>query len=124
MKYILLMQFPLAAWKTDAMGLWPPDDVKRQLAFLRDWTQKLTESGELVGSQGLGSRATTGSMPCARTCTRWRAIAGSRSRTTSRRRVVRRTCPSARTSRPGRRASARSDHSAASRAATSSAAVA
>jgi hypothetical protein len=53
MKYILLMQFPVGAWKTDAMGLWPPDDVKRHLAFLKAWSQKLTESGELVGSQGL-----------------------------------------------------------------------
>ena len=53
MKYILLMQFPVGAWKTDAIGLWPPDDVKRHVAFLRVWSQKLTESGELVGTQGL-----------------------------------------------------------------------
>jgi len=53
MKYILMMQFPLKSWRTDAMGLWPAEDQKAQMAFLRRWSKELTESGELVGSQGL-----------------------------------------------------------------------
>lgn len=53
MKYILLMQFPLGSWKTDAMGFWPPEDQKKHLAFLREWAGRLKKSGELLETQGL-----------------------------------------------------------------------
>jgi len=53
MKYVLLMQFPLADWRTSRIELWPPQDVKRHLAFLKRFRDDLTASGELVSTEGL-----------------------------------------------------------------------
>ncbi|HZF26213.1 MAG TPA: YciI family protein [Steroidobacteraceae bacterium] len=54
MKYILMMQFPLADWKTSRMELWPPQDAKAHLDFLRRFNKELTETGEFVRTEGLG----------------------------------------------------------------------
>ncbi len=54
MKYILMMQFPLAEWKTSRLELWPPQDVKAHMEFLRQFNKELTEAGEFVRTEGLG----------------------------------------------------------------------
>ena len=54
MKYILMMQFPLSQWKTSRMDLWPPQDVKAHMDFLRSFNKELTEAGEFVRTEGLG----------------------------------------------------------------------
>ncbi len=54
MKYILMMQFSLAQWKTSRMELWPPQDVKAHMEFLRRFNKELTEAGEFVRTEGLG----------------------------------------------------------------------
>lgn len=54
MKYILMMQFSLAQWKTSRMELWPPQDVKAHMEFLHRFNKELTEAGEFVRTEGLG----------------------------------------------------------------------
>lgn len=54
MKYILMMQFPLSEWKTSRIELWPPQDVKAHMNFLRSFNKELTETGEFVRTEGLG----------------------------------------------------------------------
>jgi hypothetical protein len=56
MKYILMMQFPLSDWKTSLItsGLWPPQDVKAHMEFLRRFNKDLAEAGEFVRTEGLG----------------------------------------------------------------------
>jgi hypothetical protein len=54
MKYILMMQFSVADWKTNNIGTWPPEDVKANNDFLRRFHKELADAGELVGTQGLG----------------------------------------------------------------------
>jgi len=58
MKYILMMQFKVAGWKTSNMGTWPPEDIKANTDFLRRFHAELAESGELVSHQGLGGPET------------------------------------------------------------------
>ncbi len=53
MKYILLMQFPVSGWKTESIGLWPPEDVAKHMAHLRKFNKDLTDSGEFVETKGL-----------------------------------------------------------------------
>jgi hypothetical protein len=54
MKYILMMQFPLADWKTKRMELWPPQDAKAHMDFLRRFNRELNAAGEFVRTEGLG----------------------------------------------------------------------
>jgi len=53
MKYILLMQFPLWAWKTEGMATWAPEDIQKNMRFLKRFNQELSEAGELVNIEGL-----------------------------------------------------------------------
>ena len=54
MKYILMMQFPLGDWKTKRMELWPPQDAKAHMDFLRRFNRELNDAGEFVRTEGLG----------------------------------------------------------------------
>lgn len=54
MKYILLMQFKIAGWKTGNMSTWQPEDIKANTDFLGRFNKELADAGELVGSEGLG----------------------------------------------------------------------
>lgn len=53
MKYILMMQFPLSEWKEFRMELWPPQDKKAHMDYLGRFTRELSETGEMVVTQGL-----------------------------------------------------------------------
>jgi len=54
MKYILMMQFPLSAWKTQRFGLWPEQDQKAHYDFLKRFNRELSDAGEFVRTEGLG----------------------------------------------------------------------
>lgn len=54
MKYILMMQFPLGDWKTKRMELWPPQDARAHIDFLRRFNKELRDAGEFVRTEGLG----------------------------------------------------------------------
>lgn len=54
MKYILMMQFPLGDWKTKRMELWPPQDARAHIDFLRRFNKELKDAGEFVRTEGLG----------------------------------------------------------------------
>lgn len=53
MKYILMMQFPLGAWKTQRIDLWPQQDVKAHMDFLHALNEELKANGEFVRTEGL-----------------------------------------------------------------------
>lgn len=53
MKYMLMMHFPLAQWKTERIELWPPQDAKAHMAYLHRLNKDLADAGELVDVQGL-----------------------------------------------------------------------
>jgi len=53
MKYILMMQFPLSEWKTSHMDLWPQQDARAHMDFLRRFNKELAASGEFVRTEGL-----------------------------------------------------------------------
>jgi hypothetical protein len=53
MKYMLLMQFPLSAARTERMELWPPQDIKAHMEYLRAMRKDLIDAGEMVGTEGL-----------------------------------------------------------------------
>jgi hypothetical protein len=57
MKYMLMMQFPLAAWKTEMIDRWPEQDRDAHFAFLKRFNAKLIEAGEFVRTEGLGGPA-------------------------------------------------------------------
>ena len=54
MKYILMMTFPLASWRTQRLDLWPMEDQKRHMEFLKRFNQELIKAGEFVRTEGLG----------------------------------------------------------------------
>jgi hypothetical protein len=54
MRYLLMMQFPLADWKTQRIELWPPQDVLAHLDFLKRFNKELVAAGEFVRTEGLG----------------------------------------------------------------------
>lgn len=54
MKYILMMNFPLADWKTKSIEVWPPADVKAHMAFLHRFNEEMKDAGEFVRTEGLG----------------------------------------------------------------------
>jgi hypothetical protein len=51
MKYMLIIQATQAEF--DAYRAWPPQDLKAQVDFMRRFSKELTESGELVSTEGL-----------------------------------------------------------------------
>jgi hypothetical protein len=53
-KYLLMMQFPLADWKTKRIELWPPQDIQTHLDFLKRFNKELVAAGEFVRTEGLG----------------------------------------------------------------------
>jgi hypothetical protein len=53
MKYMLLMQFPLASWRTDLITNWPAEDIDRHLQYLARMRADLEQAGELVATHGL-----------------------------------------------------------------------
>jgi hypothetical protein len=68
MKYMLLMHATLGDWQ--AMGTWPPEDIKAHIDFMGVLDKELRDSGELVDSRGLAApdqakvvRATGGGPP-------------------------------------------------------------
>lgn len=54
MKYILMMNFPIAGWQENQMGTWPPADIQANNDYLIRFNQELAEAGELVENKGLG----------------------------------------------------------------------
>lgn len=52
MKYMLMMnhQGPQADFQINS---WPPEDLKAHIEFMISFNQQLTDSGELVGGEGL-----------------------------------------------------------------------
>ena len=48
MKYILMMQFPLASWRTQRLDVWPKQDIKAHIGFMMRFNQELAAAGELV----------------------------------------------------------------------------
>ncbi len=51
MKYILMMAGTKAGW--DTFGAWPKKDIQAHIAFMRGFSKALSESGELVATEGL-----------------------------------------------------------------------
>jgi len=51
MKYILMMNTPGGG--PYQIGRWPKQDIQAHLAFMKGFTKKLAESGELVAGEGL-----------------------------------------------------------------------
>ncbi len=54
MKYILLMQFNIAGWKTGNRNTWQPEDIQANIDFVRRFNKELADAGELVRCEGLG----------------------------------------------------------------------
>jgi hypothetical protein len=54
MKYILLMQFSQADWNAGNTSHWTPEEKQANMEYLRRFHQELTETGELVLTEGLG----------------------------------------------------------------------
>jgi hypothetical protein len=53
MRYMLMMHAPRPRSKTAGIGTWPPEDFKAHIKFMHRFNKELTETGELVGAQGL-----------------------------------------------------------------------
>lgn len=53
MKYLLLMNFPLASWRVDRIETWPQADIARHMDYLAAMRAELEQAGELVDTQGL-----------------------------------------------------------------------
>ena len=51
MKYMMMMNTPSGG--PYQIHSWPPADIQAHIAFMRDFAKRLTESGELVGAEGL-----------------------------------------------------------------------
>jgi hypothetical protein len=51
MKYMLLMQFPLADWREFRMETWPPADMQAHMAYLREFRRQF--ASDLVSVEGL-----------------------------------------------------------------------
>jgi hypothetical protein len=54
MKFMLMMNAPRGAgdWQ---VANWTPDDLKAHIGFMKRFHQELSDSGELVGAEGLAS---------------------------------------------------------------------
>lgn len=53
MKYILMMQCTMADWQAGNTATWSESDIKANRAFLGELNGALSESGELVLTEGL-----------------------------------------------------------------------
>jgi hypothetical protein len=53
MKYMLMMHTPRTGWETAGIGTWPPEDIQAHMQFMHRFNRELTESGVLVGAEGL-----------------------------------------------------------------------
>ena len=49
--YILMMAATKAGW--DTFGAWPKKDIQAHIAFMTGFSKALSESGELVATEGL-----------------------------------------------------------------------
>jgi hypothetical protein len=54
MKYMLMMHAPRGTGEYQASD-WSPEDFQAHIAFMHRFNRELTESGELVGAEGLAS---------------------------------------------------------------------
>jgi len=54
MKYMLMMHVP-GGQADYQISSWSPDDFKAHIAFMKDLNRDLTQSGELVGAEGLAA---------------------------------------------------------------------
>jgi hypothetical protein len=52
-KYMLMMHMPATDSGGEGIHNWPPDDIKRHIAFMKQVDRDLVTSGELVDAQGL-----------------------------------------------------------------------
>jgi hypothetical protein len=55
MKYMLMMNAPRGKTGDYQTANWSPDDFKAHIAFMHRFNKELTESGELVGAEGLSA---------------------------------------------------------------------
>jgi hypothetical protein len=53
---MLMMHAPRGTGDWQVLN-WSPDDLKAHIGFMRDFNTKLTQSGELVGAEGLAAPA-------------------------------------------------------------------
>jgi hypothetical protein len=53
MKYMMMMHAPRTGWETAGIGTWPPEDIQAHIQFMHQFNRELTESGVLVGAEGL-----------------------------------------------------------------------
>lgn len=53
MKYILMMQFALAEWRTELIDKWPAHDIQVHMEHLRKFREEFIASGEMVLTHGL-----------------------------------------------------------------------
>src|SRR3954447_11844395 len=56
MRYMLMMHAPRGTGDYQ-INSWSPADFKAHIAFMHDLNRELTESGELVGAEGLAAPA-------------------------------------------------------------------
>ena len=54
MRYMLMMNAPRGSGEYQ-IGEWAPEDFKAHIAFMRNFNEELTESGEFVGGEGLAA---------------------------------------------------------------------
>ncbi|HET7458465.1 MAG TPA: YciI family protein [Gemmatimonadaceae bacterium] len=54
MRYMLMMHAPRGTGEYQ-VAKWSPDDLKAHIAFMHRLNKELTESGELVGAEGLAA---------------------------------------------------------------------
>jgi hypothetical protein len=52
-KFMLMMHAPKIGWTKAGIGTWPPDDIKAHITWMKRFAKSLSESGELVGAEGL-----------------------------------------------------------------------
>ena len=52
MRYMLMMHVPRGTGDYQ-IGSWTPDDFQAHIAFMHDFNRELTQTGELVGAEGL-----------------------------------------------------------------------
>jgi hypothetical protein len=51
MKYILMMNSPRNGY--ELFGAWPKKDIQAHIAFMKDFSKKLSQSGQFVSAEGL-----------------------------------------------------------------------
>lgn len=51
MKFMLMMQCTTAQW--DALSTWKPEEFRAHIEFMKTFTERLAQNGELVAAEGL-----------------------------------------------------------------------